>query len=312
MIFADRDQKMRVLVIGGGGQLGSKILHQGRTDFDLHATYMTRPPPIEPRRIHRLDKTDRQGIQKLISTLSPDVVVDTAALHNVDYCESHKNEAQAINVMGTRNIAEVCREIRAKMVFISTDYVFDGTKGNYTEDEPINPINYYGVSKVEGERAVQQSCDDYIVVRPSVIYGWVASSLPESSSGKPLNFAMWLTRKLKDNERISIVTDQYSSPTLSDDLAKAIIELCKRDAKGLYHVAGRMRLSRYEFALKLAERMSLDSGLVTPIGTSQLKQVARRPADSSLNVKKIERNLGRTMLTVDEALEVYRRQASMG
>jgi len=301
-----------MLVIGGGGQLGSKIIEQGHLNFDMYATYMTRPPPLTRSRIYRIDKTDVEGIQKLISDLSPQVVVDTAAIHNVDYCEVHKEEARTVNVIGTKNVAEACRRCSAGMVFLSTDYVFDGAKGNYCEDDPVNPINYYGISKLEGERVVEANCDNHIIVRPSVIYGWLASSLSESSSGKPLNFAMWLTMKLQSKESVTIVTDQYSSPTLSDSLAQIILELCRTNAKGVYHVAGRTRLSRYEFAVAIARKMGLDHSLISPIETAHLKQMAARPMDSSLNVARVERTLGMTMPTVAEALEVFDKQASIG
>jgi len=303
---------MKILVIGGGGQLGSKLLEQNYQDSDFYATYVTRIPRLMSTKIHKADKTDRDVIQKLIKALSPDVVVDTAAIHNVDYCETNKEEAYGVNVIGTMNVAEACEETNAKMVFLSTDYVFDGLKGDYAEDETTNPMNYYGFSKLEGEKKVEQHCGDYLIVRTSVIYSWVSFSPHESSSGKPMNFAMWLTKKLQNNLGVSIVTDQYSSPTLADSLAQIILELCRKDLIGLYHVAGRMRMSRYGFALKLAEKMRLNQSLITPIGSNQLKQLAKRPLDSSLNVGKVEDALGMKMLTIDEALETYCQQARTG
>jgi len=303
---------MKILVIGGGGQLGTKIVEQARKAHSLYTTYMTRKPPLEEARTFQVDKTDREAIQGLIRRLEPDAVIDTAAVHNVDYCEAHREEVRLVNVEGTRNIAEVCGSLRAKMVFVSTDYVFDGGKGLYKETDPANPVNYYGQSKLEGEKAVREACENHAIARTSVIYSGVSTNTLQSSSGKPLNFAMWLTQKLGKGEPVNIVTDQYSSPTLADSLAEALIKVCEQDTTGLYHVAGKTRLNRYDFTIKLAEIMGYDQSLVNPLDSSNMKQMAKRPMDSSLDVKKIERTLGIPMLNIDEALTIFSTQAKEG
>jgi len=302
---------MKVLVIGGGGQLGSKIIEKAKDNFDVYATYMTREPSLDPSRIYKVDKTDRGGIIHFFRKLKPNIVIDTAALHSVDYCETHKQEAWAVNVEGTKNVVEACSKNRAKMVFVSTDYVFDGTKGNYMEEEPVKPINYYGLTKLEAEKMIDQTSEDYIVARPSVIYSWVPPdrSRLQSSSGKPLNFAMWLIQKLREKTPVKIVTDQYSSPTLADSLAETILRLSESDKVGIYHTAGKTRLSRYDFALKIAQKFGLDENLTSPITTDQLNQMAKRPMDSSLNVEKVERDLKTKMLIIDEALDLMGKQA---
>lgn len=303
---------MRILVIGGGGQLGTKIVEQAKDRFETYATYLTRKPSLNESNLFQLDKTNREDVSTLFRKLKPEVAVDTAALHNVDYCETHKNEAKSANVEGTRNVAEACRDHDARMIFISTDYVFDGIKGNYAENDDANPVNYYGVTKLEGERAVARICSNHLIARPSVIYGYVSSAQRESSSGKPLNFAIWLAQKMKNNESVKIVNDQYSSPTLADNLAEVLLELADSDKTGVYHVAGKTRLSRYEFAVRIAQKLNFDQKLISHIETNQLKQVARRPMDSSLKVEKIERDLGLRMLAIDEALNRFREQFVSG
>jgi dTDP-4-dehydrorhamnose reductase len=302
---------MKVLIIGGGGQLGSKIIEKAEGRFDVYATYMTRKPPLDPSKIYQVDKTDRKGIETLFQKLKPNVVIDTAALHSVDYCETHKDEAWAVNVDGTRNMAEACKKHDAKMVFVSTDYVFDGTNGNYFEEDPPKPINYYGLSKLKAEKMVAQTCENHIIARPSVIYSWVSPDQwqLQSSSGKPLNFAMWLIQKLSNKEPVKIVTDQYGSPTLADSLAETILKLGESGKVGIYHIAGRARLSRLDFAMKIAQKFGLNENLISPITTDQLKQMAKRPMDSSLNVEKVERDLKTKMLTIDEALDLMGKQA---
>ena len=303
---------MKILVIGGGGQLGSKIVEHAQQTHSLYATYMTRRPRLKDARIYQVDKTDKEAIQGLIKSLKPDAVIDTAAIHNVDYCETHTEEAYQVNVEGTRNIAEACKNLGTKMVFVSTDYVFDGRKGLYSETDPANPVNYYGQSKLEGETAVSEACENHVIARTSVIYSWVSASTLQSSSGKPMNFAMWVTMKLGKDEPINIVTDQYSSPTLADSLASTLIEVCEQETTGLYHVAGKTRLNRYDFTKKFAKMMGYDQSLVNPIDSSNLKQRAERPMDSSLDVSKIEKALGLAMLNIDEALTIFSTQAKEG
>jgi len=179
------------------------------------------------------------------------------------------------------------------------------------EEEPAKPINYYGLTKLEAEKMIDQTSEDYIVARPSVIYSWVPPdrSRLQSSSGKPLNFAMWLIQKLREKTPVKIVTDQYSSPTLADSLAETILRLSESDKVGIYHTAGKTRLSRYDFALKIAQKFGLDENMTSPITTDQLNQMAKRPMDSSLNVEKVERDLKTKMLIIDEALDLMGKQA---
>jgi len=303
---------LRVLVIGGGGQLGTKIIEQAKDSFEMYATYLTRKPFLNDSKIFNIDKTNREGIMALFRKVSPKVAIDTAALHNVDYCETHRDEAWNVNVEGTRNVAEACKNHDARMMFVSTDYVFDGAKGSYAEDDDANPVNYYGLTKLEAEKAVAETCGNYVIARPSVIYSYVPSIRQESSSGKPLNFAMWLAQKLKNREPVKIVTDQYSSPTLADDLAEILMKMANSEKTGTYHTAGRTRLSRYEFAVKIAKKLNFEEGLVAPTTTDQLKQAAERPMDSSLSIEKIEKDLALRMQTIDEALDKFAKQFFAG
>jgi len=302
---------MKILVIGGGGQLGSRIVRYCKQrSFDVYSTYLSRLPALDSTHVFLFDKTDPESVERLVSKIVPDAVIDTAALHNVDYCETHRAEAWRINVEGTRDVAIACRRFRAKMIFISTDYVFDGNKGNYKEEDPPNPLSHYGVTKLEGEKVVASSSEDHLIARSSVIYSWVPSQQATmSASGKPLNFAGWVVQKLSKGEPIKIVDDQYSSPTLADSLAEVLIKAVEKDLKGPYHIAGKTRLSRFGFTLKLAEHMGFDKDLIVPIKTSELRQIAQRPMDSSLDVSKAEKEIGISLPEIDEALEIFTRQA---
>ena len=290
--------------------MGFKVAELALREFETFATYNFRPIKLEGCSSFQLDKCNRDETLALIKRLKPDVVIDTAALHNVDYCETHRDEAWKVNVEGTKNVADACREVNAKMIFISTDYVFDGKKGFYSEEDPPNPLHYYAQTKLEGEKVVKEAGMDYAIARPSVIYGWNPSELAglRSSSGKSTNFAIWTINKLKKGEEINIVTDQYSSPTLADNLAEVLLVLAKSGKQGIYHTAGKTCLNRFDFAKKIAEIFELDGSLIKPVTSDVFKQVAERPKKCCLDVSKAERELKVRFLTAEEGLMKMKEQ----
>jgi len=301
---------VKLLVVGGSGLLGFKIAELAVREFETFATYNFRPTKLQGCSFLKLDKTDRKNTLTLMNKLKPDFVIDTAALHNVDYCETHRDEAWKVNVEGTENMVKACREVGAKMIFASTDYVFDGKKGFYTEDDAPNPLHYYAKTKLEGERVVKEAGIDYAIARPSVIYGWNPSELAglQSSSGKSVNFVVWTINKLKKKEEINIVTDQYSCPTLADNLAEVLLVLSKSAKQGIYHTAGKTCISRFDFAKKIAEAFELDADLIKPVTSDFFEQVAERPKRCCLDVSKAERELGVRFLTVEEGLMKMKEQ----
>jgi dTDP-4-dehydrorhamnose reductase len=274
--------------------------------MEVHAAYVTRPPAQKVNSAYLLDKTKRDQVLELVGRVKPDAVFDTGALHNVDYCEAHPQEAMAVNRDGTKNLADACATSGSKFVFVSTDYVFDGGRGPYSEKDVPGPINVYGQSKLEGERAATEACSRCAVVRPSVVYSWVPpETAGTSSSGKPLNFGTWLVRQLKAGNRLNIVDDQLGSPTLADDLASAMLALASSSAVGIFHTAGSTVLSRYDFSVRMAKALRLDGSLITAVRSSQFKQAARRPANSGLVSEKLRAVVGHRMMEIDEALGVF-------
>jgi dTDP-4-dehydrorhamnose reductase len=297
---------MRLLVIGGSGLLGFKIAWLAvKQAFETFATYNLRPVKLEGCNFYRLDISNKGNTFTLIKKLMPDVIIDTAALHNVDYCETHPDETWKVNVEGTKNIVYACKEVSAKMIFISTDYVFDGKKGFYTEEDSPNPLHYYAKTKLVAENMVKGAGIDYVIVRPSVIYGWnpVEATNVQSSSKKSVNFVMWAINKLKKGEEIKAVTDQYNSPTLADNLAEVLLVLSKSNRRGLYHIAGKTCLNRFEFTQKIAEVFGFDRNLIKPTTSDVFRQVAKRPKRCCLDVTKAERELRVKLLTIDEGLK---------
>lgn len=227
-----------------------------------------------------------------IERVSPDAVIHCAAFTNVDQCEIEREKAWNVNVLGTEKVAAACQKTGAKLVYVSTDFVFDGKKGRYTEEDEPNPVSWYGKTKLEGEQKVE-IIDNYVIARTSVLYGW----------HKRLNFVTWVIYQLKNENPIRIVTDQYTCPTLADNLADCLIELCVHNGYGLYHVTGSERINRYEFALKIARIFGLDTTLITPIRSEELNQKAERPKDSSLSTEKVKSVVDTPLLNIDEGLK---------
>jgi dTDP-4-dehydrorhamnose reductase len=225
---------------------------------------------------------------------APDVVVHTAAETDVDRCESERDLARRINVEGTANIADACSKVEAKVILVSTDYVFDGNKGNYSETDEPNPISFYGVTKLEAERIVSSTSSNSLIIRTSVLYGWHPSKL---------NFATWILKGLRERQSLKVVNDHINSPTLADNLADAIRKAIMLDSEGILHIAGNERTSRFDFARRIAKRFDLDESLLIPVQMRDLNWVARRPRDSSLNVGKAEKELSIELLGVNRGLE---------
>lgn len=269
---------MHLLVIGAG-LLGTKLVSIGNEiGYDVWSADVDES--VAPgERFMKVDITNRRTVEKIFEKINPDIVVHTAAMTNVDMCDINPDLAKKVNVHGTENVARICAAMKIPMTYISTDFVFDGKKGMYREDDEVNPINVYGETKYLGELEVKKLCDDYIIARTSVLYGYYM---------KRFNFVMWIIKELKMRKNIRIVIDQYGSPTLANNLAEAILKMNEKKMNGTYHVAGSERINRYDFAVKVADVFDLNESLITPIKTNELNQKAKRPKDSSLNVSKIE------------------------
>ncbi len=225
----------------------------------------------------------------------PDVVVHAASMTDVDKSETNKELAWKTNVEGTHIVAEEAAKSRIFMLYISTDYVFKGDKGNYTEEDTPAPVNYYGLTKLKAEDAVKEHAADFCIARPCVIYG------ASPAAGK-INFGLWLINKLRCKERTRIVTDQWITPTLNANLAEMTLEIADRRLTGIYHVSGATRLSRLEYAELVAEIFDLDTKYIVPVTLADMDWLAKRPRDSSLDTTKAQRKLKRKPLQIREAL----------
>lgn len=278
----------RLFITGGSGLLGSRF-SKFTDEYEVTTTYNKNPKEHSV----KLDITDEKDVLNKIKSLSPDLVVHSAALTNVDYCEDHKEEAYKINAQGTLNMVKACEKIDSKLIYVSTDFVFDGTEGSYKETDKTNPISYYGLSKLKGEEFVQESDIKSAIVRVSVLYGWHEN----------FNYVMWVIDELKKGNNINIVTDEYNSPTYAENAAEAILKIFSKNKEGIYHIAGDERINRFDFAKNIARVFELDETLINPIKSEDLIRKARRPLDSSLSVEKAKNDLNFKFFKTTEGLK---------
>lgn len=297
-----RALQKKVLITGANGLLGQKLLDVFLPDYEVLASG-TKPEPAYQGHIGgyaRCDITKRQDLIDLVRGFAPDYLVNAAAYTDVDGSESDRENCWRVNVSGVENLAVAALKVHAFMVHVSTDYVFDGAKGNYDESSKPDPLGYYGKSKLAGENALIKSGVPCAIVRTMVLYG--------IGKGLRPNFATWLVDKLSKNETVRIVDDQVGHPTLVDDLAVAIRRIAERRKQGIYHVSGRECVSRYRFALELADVFGFDKSLISKIRTSDLQQKAPRPLVSSFNLNKLKTEVGLELSDVREGLRKFKLQ----
>jgi len=245
----------------------------------------------------RVDLTDDSATSRLLFDLRPDAIVHCAAATNVDWCEDNPEQAKAINVHASATLAEVASSLNARLVYISTDSVFDGKKGGYVEvDEPA-PLNVYADSKLSGERETLRRNPSAMVVRVS-IYGWNAQNKE--------SLAEWVLKRLEQGQNVPGFTDVFFTPILVNHLVPALFAMLQQGMAGLYHVTGSERISKFDFARRLARAFGFDPGRVTPCRVQDMNLRAARPLDVSLITEKIRVALGRSMPDVDAGLCEFR------
>jgi dTDP-4-dehydrorhamnose reductase len=298
--------KTKVLVTGANGLLGQKLIEQLEEGYDVLGLGR-RPAPVWPEgkaAYVQCDITRRADVRVVVEQFVPNVIINAAAFTDVDRCEIDKEACWRINVEGVENLLYAAKKVHARFVQVSTDYVFDGSRGLYTEEDVPQPLGYYGRSKLAAENAVRASELRHSIVRTQVLYGTGRSVRP--------NFALWLLKNLSEGQAVRVVTDQIGSPTLVDDLAAGIAKIVELGKDGLYHVAGSEVISRFDFAHELCRVFGFDPALLQPITTPELSQLAPRPRDSSFVIDKAMRELGIKPRGVREGLLELKRQLSRG
>lgn len=294
----------KILITGSNGLLGQKLVHAllKRKDIQVIATSSGPNRMIgkngylyEP-----LDITNKAEVEKVFSRHMPDVVINTAAMTNVDACESKKEECMAVNVTAVQHIVDAL-ESRAnapQLIHLSTDFIFDGTKGSeYVETDTPNPLSYYALSKYESEKIVQRSKLKWAIARTIIVYG-IADNMSRS------NLILWAKDALSKGQKINVVDDQFRAPTLAEDLAQGCILIADKDATGIYHLSGPATFSILELVHKVADFWKLDKSLVTPSKSDTLNQAAKRPPYTGFVIDKARKELGYAPHTFEEGLEI--------
>lgn len=278
---------MRVAIIGANGQLGSDLM-QVLSAWDVY-------PLVRP----GCDVRDAAAVRDVLREIQPRVVINTAAFTDVDACENDVQYAFDVNACAVRAVAETCASLRALLVQLSTDYVFDGGKhAPYREDDASHPLNVYGISKLAGEYFAQNTCPDHLVVRTSGLYG------ARGARGKGGNFIETMIRIAREGRPIRVVNDQMLTPTYTWDLAEAIRRLISTEAYGVYHVTNSGACSWYEFASRIFTRLDLTPELI-PITSAEWGARARRPPYSVLATEKLTKAGGGELRVWTEALDAY-------
>lgn len=290
----------KVVVIGANGFTGRRILQS----LSVQARHEVCGVSLNPDnwrapgyRFIQADITDHDAIRRLLNEIRPDVVINTAALSVPDYCELHKEEAQAVNVEAVRNLIECCNVTESRLIHLSTDFVFDGKNHYlYTEDDQPSPVNYYGQTKWLGEQAVASEGQDYAIARVVLVYG---QALP----GQHGNIIQLVRNKLSNNEPIRVVADQWRTPTWVGDVVKGVEQLISYPGNGIYHICGDECLSIAEIAYRVADFFRLDSSLILPVTTADLNEAVRRPTFSGLSNWKARRNFQFQAHSLEEGLQ---------
>jgi dTDP-4-dehydrorhamnose reductase len=294
-----RWNSLKLFITGGSGLFGSKLAQKAIAKGIEVYSVENRSQCLYGNSV-KLDITDKEAVSRVIGKIKPDAIVHAASLTDVDKCELNKDLAWKINVDGTKNILQSIDETNPFLVYISTDYVFSGEKGCYVESDAADPVNYYGLTKLIAEELVQTR-DEFLIARPSVIYG------SSAATGK-INFALFVLEKLRKGEKVKAVSDQWNTPTLNTNFADMTIEAIERRLTGVYHLCGATRISRFDFARKIAETFYLDETLIEKACSEQFCWPAKRPQDSSLDTSKAQRALTCKPLKIIEALEQLKQE----
>jgi len=286
---------MKFLVTGSAGLVGSQVIKDLTESNDtIYSCYYNSKPELGI--ATPLDLTNSENIIKTIENIKPDVIIHLAAMTNVDQCEKEKDLALEINAKATETLARQAAKHGSFFVYVSTDYVFDGESGLKKENDTTNPIDYYGKSKLDGEKALDDMASAWCIARTSTPFG-----LHKTKKSFPL----FVKENLEEKKQITIVTDQFTSPTYVPNLSKMLIEISTRKITGIIHTSGTTRISRYDVASLVAEKLNLDKDLIKPSTIQEMNWTAKRPRDSSLDVSKATLILKEKPMRFEPALDLF-------
>ncbi len=304
--------KKKILVTGSNGLLGQKLVYAliGHPSFDLIAAGrgLNRVNKKDGYEYAELDISDAQQTDLFFAKHHPDIVINTAAMTNVDACESQKEECKRANVDGVRNIVSTLESLAQNgkipaphLIHISTDFVFDGENGPYSEEDKPNPLSYYAWSKLEGEKIVKASKIKWSIARTIIVYGL-------SDNNTRSNMVLWVKNSLEKGNKINVVNDQFRCPTFAQDLATGCVRIAEKGTEGIYHLCGPESMSMLEMAYRIADFWKLDRTLITPVSSAFLNQPAKRPPRTGFVIEKARKQLGFSPGKLEQGLKIMAAQ----
>jgi dTDP-4-dehydrorhamnose reductase len=296
---------MKILITGSNGLLGQKLVCLLKTKSNIECIATARGEnrinDKDGYIFETLDLTNRENVISTINKHRPDCIIHTAAMTNVDECELNPEQCRLNNITATSNIVEACKNYNPHLIYISTDFVFDGEAGPYTEEDIPNPLSIYAKSKLEAEKIISESGHPFSILRTMIVYG-ITDDVQRS------NIILWTKNSLEQGKDIRVINDQFRGPTLAEDLALACYEAATRRATGIYHVSGREVISIIEIAYKVADYFRLDKKYIHPVSTAELNQPAKRPLKTGFIISKAERDLDYHPRSIDEGIRIVNEQ----
>ena len=286
---------MKYLVTGSAGLIGNQLVNDLEKSGEIVYSCYNNVKPIHGIPI-QLDLLDLEGIHKIFKKIQPDIVIHCAALTDVEKCEIEPELANLLNVKATEVIAKEVEKICSYLVYISTDYVFDGNQGLYKETDLTNPLSNYGTTKLSGEKIIQDKTSRWSIIRTSTPFG---------KHYLKKTFPVWVYENLKINKKINILENQFTSPTYVPNLSEMILEIIFHRLEGFFHLAGSTKISRFEFAKMIATKFDLNLSLLNPVKIDSMPWKAIRPIDSSLDISKINTVLKTKPYTINQSLDDY-------
>ena len=295
---------MICLITGSNGLLGQKLLHRLRDlDCKIIATSkgVNRNLASEFYIYESLDITDKDEVNRILTLYKPNVVFNTAAMTNVDLCEDEKLKCDRLNTFSVSYLADAALKIDAHLIHISTDFIFDGKKGYYAEEDAPNPLSYYGISKLKSEQLLYNHKCKWSILRTIVLFG-VADNLSKK------NIVLWAKDQLEKSNKINIIDDEFRAPTLAEDLAEACIKAAIKKAYGIFHISGKDLMSIYDIVISIANFYKFDVNLINRISSKTLNQKAKRPAKTAFVLDKARRVLDYSPHSFNQSLEIVEKQ----
>ena len=296
---------MKVFITGSNGLLGQKLVHKLRIDESVELIATSKGKNRISEKIGynyiSLDVTKKEELEKVILSEKPDVIINTAAMTNVDACEDKKQECDALNIDAVQYLTEVSEQIDSHLIHISTDFIFDGKNSPYTEDAIPNPLSYYGLSKLKSETLLLESSCRWTVLRTIIVFG-VAENLSKG------DIVLWAKGELEKGRKLNIIDDQFRSPTLAEDLADACILSFQKQKYGVYNASGKDIMSIYEIVERIAKHYNYSTENLNKISTSTLNQTATRPLKTGFILDKAKNELGYNPHSFEESLTIIDKQ----